>query len=94
MNYQETKLILEVIHKVLAAEMTLSEFYSIWPESLEGDVFAQELFDVIESAIEHTPGYIFSNGINMDEWKNSENYKILLNYNRKLENIVESSNRI
>ena len=89
MKNQEIKIILDLIDKVLTTEMTLNKFYTIWPETLEGDVFAEELFDVIESAIEHQPGYFFTNSINIDEWQNSNNYKILLNYKRKLESILE-----
>lgn len=84
MNNKQIKIIIEIIDKVLTTEMELGEFYSIWPESLEGDALGEELFDIIESAIEHQPGSFFTNCINLDEWQNSNGYKALMNLKKKL----------
>lgn len=55
------------------------EFYSSWPlEETESDPFLVQVFDDIESAVEHIPSSFLTGKINFPEWRRSEDYRCIV----------------
>ena len=67
----------ELILKALEGRLGLEEFYSNWPKELEGG-FWDDVYDNLESAIEHFPYGIFSRMPDYEVWHNSGEYRNLL----------------
>ncbi len=55
------KIVIDLFSKALKGELSIAEFNRKWPEFLEDDLFYEQLYDDLESAVEHMPGkYLFS----------------------------------
>lgn len=70
--------ILLIIQRALKAELTLIELYSIWPDEVTNDSFYESIYNDVESAVEHTPFFLWSNGVDFDSYRSSYDYYLLL----------------
>ena len=55
----------------LSGKIQLEEFYVRWPEAANTKSFLRQVHDDIEDGIQHTPGYLFQEGINHAAWSKS-----------------------
>jgi hypothetical protein len=68
----------KLFSKAINGELSILELEQEWPESFEENSFFEELYDDLESAVEHMPGKsIFSHDINIEKFKYSNEYKII-----------------
>ena len=58
----------------LIGKIQLQEFYARWPEAANTKSFLRQIHDDIEDGIQHTPGYLFQEGINHAVWSKSYPY--------------------
>lgn len=65
--------LLDLCERVLRAELTLEEFYSVEP-ARGADPLLDLVADDLEDAIEHMPGKAFSREVKMESWIDSEAY--------------------
>lgn len=70
------EIVLELIELALKGRLTLTQLYSSWPKDLEGHSLFENIYDDVESAIEHFPGKFFSDPV--DQFEKSVDYKVLL----------------
>ena len=66
-----------LIQKAMMGTLSRDEFYNFWSSDFDNDLFLNIVFNDIESAMEHIPGKLLSNGIDKDKWESSYQYKIL-----------------
>lgn len=79
---KNTKEILNLIlEDAIQGKIKLENLYTRWPfEKLDNDIFYKQMFEDIESAIEHTPFNFFTKKVNFKIWKETREYKMLLHY--------------
>ena len=74
----EIKEILGIIEMVLfKREISLNELYFLWPESLSDDEFFENIYDDIESAVEHL-SFLPLKELSKSQFRNSVVYRILV----------------
>lgn len=69
------------------------EFYQLWPgDEKSSDPFLEQLFEDLESAIEHLPGSLLSGKVNLSRWRSSSDYRHIVADRQVLSKLgVESS---
>ena len=82
----EKQLAINLIERALAGDITLDEFYNLWPEPPKDEYLAQVRED-IEFGIEHTPGFWTKPGVNPKKWQQEPEYAELENHLSKLKEI-------
>jgi hypothetical protein len=75
--------LISLCERVLSAQMTLEEFERTWPEPVENAPLAP-LREALEDGIEHTPGYLFRRGVNIQAWQRSPEYADIVSHLRQL----------
>ena len=66
-----------IINKAIEGNLSFKELMDLWPEELEDDVYFNEVYENIESSIEHYTGFLFSRKPNYDAWFGMEEYYLL-----------------
>jgi len=64
-------IILNLIEKALAGNIELKEFYEKWPKTGEDNAYLRRAYDDLEDGINHTPGLLFSDGVDQAAWCSS-----------------------
>jgi len=62
------KAIKDLCERAQVGKLTLDELYDAWPPCADQDSFFSSVFEDIEDAVEHMPGYFFKSGPNLEEW--------------------------
>lgn len=73
------ELVNTIVHLLDRAEKGLlqrEEFYQLWPGGDRSvDPFLEQLFEDLESAVEHIPGSLLSGEVNLSQWRSSGDYR-------------------
>ena len=70
--------VIALINKALKGTLELTELYDNWPEELSGIDFFENVYDDIESAVEHLPGNILTGKPDLDKFSRTKYYYNLL----------------
>jgi hypothetical protein len=65
-----------VIGDALSGRLSINDFHRAWPDS--DDPLIASIFDETEDTVEHVPGYWLRRGINLERFRGSNPYKILI----------------
>jgi hypothetical protein len=65
-----------VIDDALSGRLSIDNFHQAWPDS--DDPLIASIFDETEDTVEHVPGYWLRRGTNLERFRESIPYKILI----------------
>jgi hypothetical protein len=68
---------------------TLDDFIEAWPAKATDDTLFAQIYADCQSAVEHTPAYLFSRAINWRAWRQSGLYDLLKLDRRILERVID-----
>ena len=68
----------KICTRALTGEVSIEEFYRIWPENLHESEFVVEIYSDLEDGIQHFPAKIFSGEPDEKSWKSSDMYRKIL----------------
>lgn len=95
-NRQELLILIQgVCEKAKEGTLKLDIFYDQWPKEANSNPLFKQIYEDIEDAIEHTPGFLFRKGIDLKSWYASDMYltlyldSILLKYDKSWEELMQ-----
>jgi hypothetical protein len=77
----------------LYGKLKLEEFYKRWPHEADSDPFLRQLYEDIEDGVQHTPGFVFKQNVDLDAWGKSREYLVLY-LDLSLLNLNEDTERL
>ena len=63
--------LISLCERVLLGELSVTEFFSLWPAEISKTEFIAELFDDLEEGVEHFPAHILSGKKDSVLWTSS-----------------------
>jgi hypothetical protein len=85
MEIKDEETIINLIERAMEGNISLEEFYSIWPEKFNSNSYYLEIYDDLENAIEHFPADFFSGRPKIDIFNNSDEYNALKSHLKRLQ---------
>ncbi len=66
-----------LIVKAIKCELTIEELNNAWDMGWNSNDYLSDIYDNLESSVEHYPGYFLKKGINLSKWHRMAEFVLL-----------------
>ncbi len=71
-------LIRNILIQALNGNLYLPVFYDVWPNEVNNNPWFETIYEDLEEAIQHTPGFFIKKGVDYNTWCKSYEYHVLI----------------